>query len=97
MKVNDDMDWPLDKALNQVEPIPYDLAADPEETRNLALDLRYREVAQAMRHKLEDILIRDGRIEVDWSHGLQGKVYRIDAGPLQHGRDDKKLALPKLR
>ncbi|MEM1011730.1 MAG: sulfatase-like hydrolase/transferase [Planctomycetota bacterium] len=102
MKVNptraagDEMDWPLDKPLAQVDPQLFDLRSDPAETVNLALDPDYAAVAEAMRNKLEDILIRDGRIEVEWDNGLEGKVFRLDGIEPKFGGDDKRLRLPVL-
>ncbi|MEM9418085.1 MAG: sulfatase-like hydrolase/transferase [Planctomycetota bacterium] len=91
------MDWPLGKSLKQVEAVLYDLSADPDEVKNVALDPRYAEVATALRNKLEDIVIREPRrIEVDWKAGPEGKVFRLDAGPQLYGGDDKKLELPNV-
>ncbi|MEM6391447.1 MAG: sulfatase-like hydrolase/transferase [Planctomycetota bacterium] len=100
MKVNptraagDDMDWPLDKTLEEVEPMFFDLRIDPGETQNLAFDKRYAGVVTAMRNKLEDAVIRDGRIEVDWRNGLMGKVFRLEGVAPKFGGHDRRLELP---
>ncbi|MEM6757063.1 MAG: sulfatase-like hydrolase/transferase [Planctomycetota bacterium] len=103
MKVNptrqagDDMAWPLDKPLDAIEPMLFDLQADPGEVNNVAFDPAYAEVVAAMRNKLEDIVIRDGRLEVDWRKGLTGEVFRLEGIAPLYGGDDKKLNVPSVR
>ena len=80
----------LEVSLQEIEPLLYDLKNDPGETQNLALDERYSGIAKQMRKKLQDIVLGDGRIEVNWAKGLEGKVYSSNFAP---GSDDKKLNL----
>lgn len=93
MKPGQDMGWALDKDLVEVEPLLYDREEDPGENVNLALKDRYRPIADAMRKKLQDIVLGDGRVEVDWGKGSTGQAFTTS---FARGADDKKLELPKV-
>ena len=56
--------WALTAELKDIEPTLFDLRRDPNEVRNVAFDDRYRPVVDALRTKLQDIVLGDGRIEI---------------------------------
>ncbi|QDT69958.1 Choline-sulfatase [Planctomycetes bacterium MalM25] len=88
-----DMKWALDATMKQVEPLLYDLRVDPGETNNVAFDKRYKSVAWTLRSKLQDVVLGDDRIEIDWSAGFMGKAER---SRFALGADDKRLMVPQV-
>ncbi|MEM0964609.1 MAG: sulfatase-like hydrolase/transferase [Verrucomicrobiota bacterium] len=87
----ENMNWAMNATYKQLEPVLYDLQRDPEELNNVAFDSRYRRIAEAMREKLLDIVIGDGRVEVDWKQDGSGtEIVRSNFAP---GADDKELSL----
>ncbi|MFR9564741.1 MAG: sulfatase-like hydrolase/transferase [Rikenellaceae bacterium] len=86
---NKNMRWAMDAPLAEVDAILYDLRVDPDERNNVALDPKYKELAEFMRKKLGNIMLGDGRVEVDWSQksSYQRSTFGI-------GSDDKKLDIP---
>ncbi|MFI3319405.1 MAG: sulfatase-like hydrolase/transferase [Rikenellaceae bacterium] len=87
---NKNMRWALDAPLEEVDPILYDLRVDPLERNNVALDPKYRKLAEFMRKKMGTIMLGDGRIEVDWAEksSYQRSTFGI-------GSDDKKMDIPE--
>ncbi len=85
-----DQDWTLKATDLELEPVLYDLANDPDELNNVAHEPAYAEVARIMKTKLIDIVIGDGRVEVDWTK--PDTVYRFES--FAPGADDKKISLP---
>ncbi len=86
---NKNMRWAMDAPLEEVDAILYDLRVDPTERNNVALDPKYRKLAEFMREKLGNVMLGDGRVEVDWS---QESSYARSTFGL--GSDDKKLQIP---
>ncbi len=86
---NTNMSWAMTAPLEEVDAILYDLRVDPDERNNVALDPKYRELAEFMRKKLGNVMLGDGRIEVDWS---QKSSYARSTFGI--GSDDKKLDIP---
>lgn len=62
-----DIDWAIQADLEAIEPALFDLRVDPAEIHNVALDPNYRPVVDALRKKLQDIVLGDGRVEIAWS------------------------------
>ncbi|MEC5128726.1 sulfatase-like hydrolase/transferase [Verrucomicrobiales bacterium BCK34] len=87
-----DMDWALAAPLEDIEPTLFDLRLDPVETVNLAFNARYRPVVDAMRAKLQDIVLGDGRVEVNWSRQGNDEVFHSNFAP---GADDGTLEVPE--
>ncbi len=87
---NKEMRWALDAPLEDIDPILYDLRVDPLERNNVALDPKYRQLAEFLRLKAATIMLGDGRIEVDWK---QKSTYNRSTFGI--GSDDKKLEIPK--
>ncbi len=86
---NKNMRWALDAPLEDVDPILYDMRVDSMERNNVALDPKYRKLAEYMRKKLGTIMLGDGRIEVDWA---QENSYKRSTFGI--GSDDKKMNIP---
>ncbi|WP_421714426.1 sulfatase-like hydrolase/transferase [Alteromonas stellipolaris] len=84
------MRWALDADANDVDMALYDLAVDPLERQNVADTEAYRPLALWLRNKLGNIVLGDGRIEVDWS---QENSY-VESN-FAEGADDKRLDIPK--
>ena len=87
------MNWAIDADLKEIGPMLFDLRVDPDETRNVAFDPHYRPVLDALRAKLQNIVLGDGRVEVAWTRDGGDKVHESNFAP---GADDGKLALPEL-
>lgn len=68
----------------------YDLRIDPLEKVNLASNNAYWELADWFRQKLGNIVLGDGRVEVDWT---KPNAYNISK--FAGGADDKKLNIPE--
>ncbi len=86
---NTEFAWAMNAPLEQVDAILYDLRVDPHERNNVALDPKYRKLAEFMRHKMGMIMLGDGRIEGDWKG--KNDYRKSDFGV---GSDDKKLDIP---
>ncbi len=86
---NKEMRWALDAPLEKIDPILYDLRVDPLERNNVALNPKYRELAEFLRKKAATIMLGDGRIEVDWT-----KKSSYNRSTFAIGSDDKELKIP---
>ncbi|MEM1107375.1 MAG: sulfatase-like hydrolase/transferase [Planctomycetota bacterium] len=86
-----DFKWALKADYADLQPVLYDVKADPDELNNLAHDPAYREVAEALKTKLLNIVLGDGRIEVDW--GMKGDGKKFYRSNFARGADDKKSPL----
>lgn len=85
------MDWALNATYKQLDPALYHMPSDPHETVNLAFDKQHQTVAKALKEKLLDIVLGDGRVEVDWGPKAMGtEVFRSNFAP---GAHDGKLPL----
>ena len=83
--------WAITADLKDVEPTLYDLRTDPGEVKNLAFDPRYRPVVDALRKKLQNIVLGDGRIEMAWTKAGVDEAHHSNFAP---GADDGRLRLP---
>lgn len=62
-----DFQWAINADLKDIEPTLFDLSADPNEVHNVAFNEHYRPVLDALRAKLQDIVLGDGRVEIAWT------------------------------
>lgn len=92
--VGKDFKWAINADLKDIEPTLFDLTVDPDEVNNLAFDPRYRPVLDALRTKLQDIVLGDGRVEIAWTKkGKNDKAHLSNFAP---GADDGRIVVPKL-
>lgn len=84
-----DLRWALDTEAKNVEMSLYDLEKDPLERNNVAYDSEYFALASWFREKLGNVVLGDGRVEVDWS---QANSYHIST--FAEGADDKVADIP---
>ncbi|WP_448248924.1 sulfatase-like hydrolase/transferase [Thalassotalea agariperforans] len=89
-KIGENLKWALEAPVEDVELSLYDLKYDPLEHNNLANEKEYQALANWFRHKLANIVLGDGRIEVDWS-----KENHYILSNFAKGADDKKLDIPQ--
>jgi len=89
-----DADWAIKADLKDVEPVLFDLRVDPEELHNVAFAPRYRPVVDALRAKLQNIVLGDGRVEVAW--GKRGNGGPAKFSNFAPGADDGRLDVPDL-
>jgi len=87
-----DFKWALNADYEDLEPVLYDTKSDPAEVNNVAFDPAYREVAEALKHKLLPIVLGDGRVEVDWEKWGAGTTFYTS--DFAQRADDKQLELP---
>ena len=85
-----DIKWALTAPVEELDMALFDLRVDPNETNNLAYSEEYAGLANWFRNKLGNILLGDGRIEVNWE--TYNDFSRSD---FALGADDKKLDIPK--
>lgn len=88
-----DFHWASKAELNDIEPTLFHLRSDPQERHNLAFDSRYSDVLNALRKKLQDIVLGDGRVEVAWTKQGGDEVHVSDYAL---GADDGRISLPML-
>ncbi|MEM9079706.1 MAG: sulfatase-like hydrolase/transferase [Verrucomicrobiota bacterium] len=88
-----DLKWALEAEYEDLDPGLYHFPSDPKEVKNLAFEEEHREVALKMKKKLVDIVLGDGRIEVEWggNQALGTKVFRLE--PFAKGSNDGELVL----
>ena len=89
--VGKDFKWAITADLQEIEPVLFDLNADPGERNNLAFDPRYQPVVQALRAKLQDIVLGDGRIEIAWTKTGNDQSHHSNFAP---GADNGQLKVP---
>lgn len=89
-----DFKWALNASYKDLEPLLYDQTSDPDELKNLAFDPKYQPIAEALKTKLLDIVLGDGRIEVEWQK--QGDGTQVFTSNFASGADDKILQLPNV-
>lgn len=88
----ENINWAYQASDQEVEMGLYDLRCDANEQNNLAYDDKYADITRYFRKKLTDIVIGDGRVEVDWS---KPNTYYVNDYAI--GAHDTKLAgLAKL-
>ncbi|MEY5010097.1 MAG: hypothetical protein RLZZ253_1236, partial [Verrucomicrobiota bacterium] len=86
---NADIRWALAAPRAEVEMALFDLRNDPKEQHNMADHPRYLSLADFFRKKLGNIVLGDGRVEVDWS---QKSEYHFS--DFARGADTKRLSIP---
>ncbi|TYA74636.1 sulfatase-like hydrolase/transferase [Seonamhaeicola marinus] len=92
------MDWAMNATYKDLDPALYHTAKDPNEINNVAFNPKYKNVAMKMKKKLLDIVIGDGRAEVNWggdnfgknTKAIGTKVHKSNFAPNAH---DYKLQL----
>lgn len=86
-----DLDWALKASYEDLDAALYNTVEDPKEKNNLAYHKSYRKIAEKMRAKLTDIVLGDGRVEVEWGSKADGtKVFYSNFAP---GAHDHRLKL----
>ncbi|MGL6315694.1 sulfatase-like hydrolase/transferase [Vibrio sp. WXL103] len=91
---NENIEWALTAGFEEIQPMLFDLRVDPKEVNNVAHDPHYRPVVDAMREKIQNIVLGNGRVEVKWGKwGEQGEVVVSDFAA---GSDDKKIDVPHV-
>lgn len=88
--LNEDITWALTTSPLNAEMALYDLRVDPKERNNVAYTVEYIELAEWFRKKLGNIVLGDGRVEMDWSTRNAYNISRFAAGA-----DDKKIEIPE--
>jgi len=82
-----DLDWALKANYEALDAALYRTATDPGETNNLAYHEEYQEIAKKMKEKLLNIVLGDGRVEVEWGQKADGvKVHYSNFAPGAHDR-----------
>ncbi|MEM9942156.1 MAG: sulfatase-like hydrolase/transferase [Planctomycetota bacterium] len=90
--VGKDFQWAVNATLLDIEPTLYDLREDPNEIKNVAFDPRYRPILNALRIKLQNIVLGDGRVEIAWNKKESGlPSYTSNFAPGSH---DGRLKVP---
>ncbi|MEM9237919.1 MAG: sulfatase-like hydrolase/transferase, partial [Verrucomicrobiota bacterium] len=89
-RLNDDITWALTADPLLVDMALYDLRVDPLERRNVAYTADYIALAKWFRDKLGNIVLGDGRVEMDWS-----TANRYNLSNFAAGSDDKKIEIPE--
>lgn len=87
--LNDDVRWALETEALNVDMALYDLRVDPLERRNVAYTVEYLKLAEWFRQKLGNIVLGDGRVEMDWR---TRNSYNISN--FAEGADDKSIDIP---
>lgn len=87
--LNEDITWALTTSPLNAEMALYDLRVDPKERKNVAYTVEYIELAEWFRRKLGNIVLGDGRVEMDWS---TKNAYNVSQ--FASGADDKKIDIP---
>lgn len=88
-----EIEWAVKADLQEIEPALFDLRVDPGEIHNVAYDPYYRPVLDALRTKLHNIVLGDGRVEIAWAKTGESKV---ETSNFAAGADDGKLEVPVL-
>ena len=89
-----DIKWAIHMDLKDIEPTLFDPRVDAGELHNVALDPYYRPVVDALRAKLQHIVLGDGRVEIAWTKTGGAAVHSSNFAP---GADDGRLDLPVLK
>lgn len=63
----ENIQWAAKAPAKDVEMALYDLRCDADERNNVAHEKHYAKITRYLRKKLTDIVLGDGRVEVDWN------------------------------
>ncbi|MER2490942.1 sulfatase-like hydrolase/transferase [Catenovulum sediminis] len=88
--LNDDVTWALTTDPVKADMALYDLRVDPLERKNVAYTPEYLALAEWFRQKLGNIVLGDGRVEMDWRTQNNYNISNFAAGA-----DDKKIDIPE--
>ncbi|WP_298369267.1 sulfatase-like hydrolase/transferase [uncultured Lutibacter sp.] len=96
------MNWAMEATYKELDPALYHTTKDPNEINNVAFDPKYKKIAMKMKKKLLDIVIGDGRAEINWggdnfgksTKAIGTKVYRNNTTV---GAHDYKLKLQNIK
>ncbi|MEH0152644.1 sulfatase-like hydrolase/transferase [Limibacter armeniacum] len=92
-KRGQNMEWALHASYEELDPGLYYTSKDPGEVNNLAFNKKYEHIAMAMKEKLMNIVLGDGRVEVEWGKKADGtEIFRSN---FAEGAHDYKLRLNK--
>ncbi|MGC6506211.1 MAG: sulfatase-like hydrolase/transferase [Coraliomargaritaceae bacterium] len=87
----ENMNWALSASYDQLDPALYHMPSDPKELNNQAFNPEFKGVAEKMKSKLINIVLGDGRVEVNWGPKADGtQIFRSNFAP---GAHDGKLEL----
>jgi arylsulfatase A-like enzyme len=86
--------WAVEAELKEIEPMLFDLHVDPHEIHNVAFERRYRPIVDALRAKLQNIVLGDGRIEVVWNKA--GAAHDVCTSNFAPDADDGRIELPAI-
>ncbi|MFI3319800.1 MAG: sulfatase-like hydrolase/transferase [Rikenellaceae bacterium] len=89
VRPNQDIMWGLEAPREDVSMALFDLRVDKSEVNNVAYTKEYAELADWFRTKLGNIVLGDGRVEVNWPVKNDFEVSNF-----AKGSDDKKLEIP---
>ncbi|TXG38385.1 sulfatase-like hydrolase/transferase [Seonamhaeicola maritimus] len=67
------MDWAMNASYQDLDPALYHTKKDPQEIDNLAFNSKYNKIAMQLKEKLLNIVIGDGRSEINWGGDNYGK------------------------
>ncbi|AWB66019.1 sulfatase [Saccharobesus litoralis] len=87
--LNDDVTWALTTTPIKADMALYDLRVDPLERKNVAYTPEYLALAEWFRKKLGNIVLGDGRVEMDWRTKNNYNISNFAAGS-----DDKDISIP---
>lgn len=87
--LNDNITWALTAEPLKVDLALYDLRNDPLERNNVAYTTQYLPLANWFRNKLGNIVLGDGRVEMDWS-----TLNSYNMSNFAAGTDDKRINIP---
>ncbi len=80
-----EFDWARSATNEALDLALYQTKLDPKEVKNIAYDPAYQSIVEQLRKKLTDIVLGDGRVEVEWGKQADGlKVYYSNFAPGAH-------------
>ena len=80
-----DMKWALTADFKEIDPALYHMPADPGEKNNLAFNPENRAIVEKMKEKLANIVLGDGRVEVNWGTKADGEeIFQSNFAPCAH-------------
>jgi arylsulfatase A-like enzyme len=78
-------EWATNASYEELDPALYHMPTDPHEVNNLAFSKEYEDIVMRLKEKLINIVLGDGRIEVDWGEKAGGtEIFRRHLAPRAH-------------